>query len=320
MTLGHVIIGRDPNCLDSCRDHEQAHVRQVERWGGAFIPAYLTGQPLGLVARRALLSRQLVRARRPPRLRRAIWVIASPTPAELLSLRCHRNAPRRAPLHRERVRPRHRHRHVRRPDGPVRAGGGALGRGAIRHRIIVTAGLAEIAAGSIAMGLGGYLAARSDAEHYASEKRARSARSSRLPRGSSSPRWPTSSRPTGSPTPRSRRSSERLRGQPEGLGRLHDALRAGPGGARPRRAPEQRPDDRRRLHRRGAHPAGARTCSCRSRSRLLVSVAVTLLALFVFGYVKGRFTGTRPIAKRLADRPDRRPRRGGRVPDREGVL
>src|SRR5438034_11189682 len=38
-------------------------------------------------------------------------------------------------------------------------------------RIIVTAGLAEIAAGSIAMGLGGYLAAKSDAEHYASEQR-----------------------------------------------------------------------------------------------------------------------------------------------------
>ncbi len=38
-------------------------------------------------------------------------------------------------------------------------------------KIIVTAGLAEIAAGSIAMGLGGYLAARSEAEHYASERR-----------------------------------------------------------------------------------------------------------------------------------------------------
>jgi len=38
-------------------------------------------------------------------------------------------------------------------------------------RLIVTAGLAEIAAGSIAMGLGGYLAARSDADHYASERR-----------------------------------------------------------------------------------------------------------------------------------------------------
>src|ERR1700710_1704220 len=38
-------------------------------------------------------------------------------------------------------------------------------------RIVVLAGLAEIAAGSIAMGLGGYLAARGDAEHYISEKK-----------------------------------------------------------------------------------------------------------------------------------------------------
>ena len=37
--------------------------------------------------------------------------------------------------------------------------------------LVVTAGLAEIAAGSIAMGLGGYLAAKSDAEHYSSERR-----------------------------------------------------------------------------------------------------------------------------------------------------
>lgn len=36
--------------------------------------------------------------------------------------------------------------------------------------LIVTAGVAEIAAGSIAMGLGGFLAARSEAEHYRSEK------------------------------------------------------------------------------------------------------------------------------------------------------
>lgn len=37
-------------------------------------------------------------------------------------------------------------------------------------RLVVTAGLAEVAAGSIAMGLGGYLAAKTDAEHYASER------------------------------------------------------------------------------------------------------------------------------------------------------
>ena len=38
------------------------------------------------------------------------------------------------------------------------------------NRLIVLAGMAEIAAGSIAMGLGGYLAARGDAEHYESER------------------------------------------------------------------------------------------------------------------------------------------------------
>jgi VIT1/CCC1 family predicted Fe2+/Mn2+ transporter len=37
-------------------------------------------------------------------------------------------------------------------------------------RLIVVAGMAEIVAGSIAMGLGGYLAAKSDAEHYQSER------------------------------------------------------------------------------------------------------------------------------------------------------
>src|SRR5271167_4615152 len=36
--------------------------------------------------------------------------------------------------------------------------------------VIVTAGLAEIVAGAIAMGLGGYLAARTDAEHYIAER------------------------------------------------------------------------------------------------------------------------------------------------------
>lgn len=37
--------------------------------------------------------------------------------------------------------------------------------------IVITAGLAEIAAGSIAMGLGGYLAGQTEIEHYNSEER-----------------------------------------------------------------------------------------------------------------------------------------------------
>src|SRR5215831_6456795 len=53
---------------------------------------------------------------------------------------------------------------------PFALAAGLTGAIAASH-IVVIAGLAEIAAGSIAMGLGGYLAARSDAEHYASERR-----------------------------------------------------------------------------------------------------------------------------------------------------
>src|SRR5271170_5381118 len=52
---------------------------------------------------------------------------------------------------------------------PFALAAGLSGAVASSH-IVVLAGLAEIAAGSIAMGLGGYLAARGDAEHYASER------------------------------------------------------------------------------------------------------------------------------------------------------
>jgi len=53
---------------------------------------------------------------------------------------------------------------------PFALAAGLSGAVASTH-IVVLAGLAEIAAGSIAMGLGGYLAARGDAEHYVSERR-----------------------------------------------------------------------------------------------------------------------------------------------------
>jgi VIT1/CCC1 family predicted Fe2+/Mn2+ transporter len=52
---------------------------------------------------------------------------------------------------------------------PFALAAGLSGAVASSH-IVVLAGLAEIAAGSIAMGLGGYLAARGDAEHYVSER------------------------------------------------------------------------------------------------------------------------------------------------------
>lgn len=41
ITLGHVVLGRDGSCLRRTRAHERVHVRQYERWGPAFIPAYV---------------------------------------------------------------------------------------------------------------------------------------------------------------------------------------------------------------------------------------------------------------------------------------
>lgn len=41
MTLGHVVVGRNSQALARTRAHERAHVRQVERWGPLFIPAYV---------------------------------------------------------------------------------------------------------------------------------------------------------------------------------------------------------------------------------------------------------------------------------------
>lgn len=43
MTLGHVVLAIDTRLLDATRAHERVHVRQCERWGPLFLPAYLIG-------------------------------------------------------------------------------------------------------------------------------------------------------------------------------------------------------------------------------------------------------------------------------------
>lgn len=42
ITLGHVVLGATQHDLDRTRIHERVHVRQYERWGPLFIPAYLS--------------------------------------------------------------------------------------------------------------------------------------------------------------------------------------------------------------------------------------------------------------------------------------
>lgn len=41
ITFGHVVLGRDLDCLERTRAHERVHVEQCQRWGPLFIPAYL---------------------------------------------------------------------------------------------------------------------------------------------------------------------------------------------------------------------------------------------------------------------------------------
>jgi len=48
ITLGHVIIGTDHAVLDRVRSHERVHVRQYERWGILFFPAYLVSSIIQL--------------------------------------------------------------------------------------------------------------------------------------------------------------------------------------------------------------------------------------------------------------------------------
>jgi VIT1/CCC1 family predicted Fe2+/Mn2+ transporter len=159
--------------------------------------------------------------------------------------------------------------------------------------IIVTAGLAEIAAGSIAMGLGGYLAGRSDAEHYASE-RAREQREVRE-----------------KPAVEAREVAEIFRDFGLSEADIAPILRGF------RSHPEQwidfmmrfelgleKPDPRRARRSAmtigGAYAVGGfiplapYILMARASAALGASVVVTVAALLAFGFVKGRFTGMRP--------------------------
>jgi VIT1/CCC1 family predicted Fe2+/Mn2+ transporter len=164
--------------------------------------------------------------------------------------------------------------------------------------IIVTAGLAEIAAGSIAMGLGGYLAAKSDAEHYAREQRREQREVAEIPeeemeevaqvfRGYGLTREQVA--------PVVHALSERPKAWVDFMMRFELGLE------------EPRPERARisALTIGGAYMAGGMIpltpyiIVSSAHVALLLSVAVTLVALLVFGYIKGRFTTARPLRSAL---------------------
>jgi VIT1/CCC1 family predicted Fe2+/Mn2+ transporter len=158
---------------------------------------------------------------------------------------------------------------------------------------IVVAGLAEITAGSIAMGLGGYLAARTDAEHYASERIREETEIIERPDDE-------------------RHEVLEILGS-YGLAKEHSAQILAAFEAKPKtwvdwmmrfelglEAPDPRRAPRSALTIAlsyivgGLVPLAPYMITPHSQIALRYSVASTILALAVFGYVKGRFTGTRP--------------------------
>ena len=167
-----------------------------------------------------------------------------------------------------------------------------------RTGIIVTAGLAEIAAGSIAMGLGGYLAAKSDAEHYAKERERERREVAEIPHEemrevaevfqayglSEDETWPI---------------VQALRRQPQNWVDFMMRFELGLEKPEPKRAVTSA------LTIAGAYIAGGfiplapYILADTAYVALLFSVGMTLTALLIFGFVKGRFTGAKPLRSAL---------------------
>ncbi|MEI7772486.1 MAG: VIT1/CCC1 transporter family protein [Chloroflexales bacterium] len=164
--------------------------------------------------------------------------------------------------------------------------------------IIVTAGIAEVAAGSIAMGLGGYLAARSDAEHYASELARERQEVVEKPEAEAQ-EVTEILMSYGLTAEDSERVMASLRGRPEAWTQFMMRFELGLDEPDPKRALTSA------LTIAGAYIAGGLVPLApymllgTADAALKVSVAVTLVALLVFGYVKGRFTGARPLRSAL---------------------
>jgi vacuolar iron transporter family protein len=167
--------------------------------------------------------------------------------------------------------------------------------GAVQQtRLIVIGGLAEIAAGSIAMGLGGYLAGRSDAEHYEQERLREQREVQEIPEeemAEVSRVFQSYGLTEQESTPVVQALSRRSEAWVDFMMRFELGL--------------EEPDPKRAvtsaLTIAGAYVAGGfiplspYTVLSTVRRGLLVSAVVTLAALGIFGYIKGRYTGAKPF-------------------------
>ncbi len=163
----------------------------------------------------------------------------------------------------------------------------------VAPKIVITAGLAEIVAGSISMGLGGYLAGKTDVEHYDAERRRESREVEEVPEVEAA-EVTTILRDFGLDPDQSAQvvgALRRDRGKwVDFMMRFELAL--------------ERPDPRRALQSAvtiaasyavsGFIPLAPYMLLNSLTTALYVSVVATLLALLLFGYVKGQITGINP--------------------------
>ena len=159
--------------------------------------------------------------------------------------------------------------------------------------IIVTAGLAEIAAGSIAMGLGGYLAAKSDAEHYASEQLREQMEIRTVPEVEAD-EVTRIFQGYGLTAEASAPVVEALRKNPEAWIDFMMRFELGLEKPEPKRALTSALTIAGAYVGGGIIPLAPYIVSARAHTALFFSVIVTLVALTLFGYIKGRFTGAVP--------------------------
>ena len=160
--------------------------------------------------------------------------------------------------------------------------------------LVITAGFAEIAAGSIAMGLGGYLAAKSDYEHYFSEKRREELEVKELP--------DVEKEEVSDVFKEYGLSQEEIKPILDKFGRNHESwvdfmMKYELG--------LDEPDTKRGLKSAitialsyilgGLIPLSPYFFVTDARNGLTISAIMTLIALLVFGFVKGKFTGAKPF-------------------------
>jgi vacuolar iron transporter family protein len=159
--------------------------------------------------------------------------------------------------------------------------------------VIITAGLAEIAAGSIAMGLGGFLAARSDAEHYDREETRERAEVKEKPLEEEAEIYELFRR-YGLTAEESEPVVAALRNRPEAWIEFMMRFELGLEKPDPKRALRSAVTIASAYVAGGLIPLAPYFFAPGARAGLWLSVSATLLALMLFGYVKGLYTGTRP--------------------------